>query len=324
LRRSIHWALALVAWSAQPADAEGPPVELEFDPCIAEDRDVVRKVVAVELGARALPATGAIARARIDCDGGATRISVDDPVTGKTLVRRIQLGRRSPAIRARVLGLAVAELVVASWVELEVNAKPAGVPVDAVAPPGDREAVTTLMRALGRRERRPPLRRFTLSALAGARRYPAGASLVAAGTDLEYRVRERLAVAIDLAGERGEDDTELGRIETFALSLGPRVERVATIDRLEMALGVGLRAGMAHLSATPMDEQVTAQSFTRPWAGGFLSARARALATDRWRLSIAIEGGFVAVGVAGRVEEQEVAQIKGPWIALWAGGAIGL
>ncbi len=284
-------------------------------------------VLAVELGARPQlpPASAAIARVRIDCDGGAARITVEDLITGKTLVRRILLGDRPSAIRARVLGLAVAELLVASWVELQVNAEPAGAPVDAVAPARDREAVASLMlQVLVPLDRRLTRRRFTLSAFAAARRFPGGASLVALGSDLEYRVRERIAVALDLTGERGADDTQLGRIHTFVLSLAPRIDRVATFDRLEMALGAGVRGGIARLSSTPMDAQVTSHVFMRPWAGAFLSARLRALATDRWRLGIGIEAGLVAVGVAGRVEDRDDPQVEGPWIAAWAGGAIGL
>ena len=326
MRPLARWAFALLAWSARPAAADEPSVELTIDGCIAEDQEIVRSVVAVEVGTRPqLSATrDPIARVRIDCDGGATRIAVDDPVTGKTLVRRIHLGARTPAIRARVLGLAVAELLVASWVELQVNAEPAATPVDAVAPARDREAVTSLVQAMGPLDRAPPQHLFTVSAFAAARRFTDGVHLAVVGADLEVRAGRRLAIAVDVTGERGAADTQLGRIDTLALSLAPRIDRVTTIDRLEVALGGGVRAGMARLSSTPMDAHVVSDTFMRPWAGGFLSARARALATGRWGLGIGIEAGFIALGVAGKVDGQDQPQIEGPWIAAWVGGSIGL
>ena len=63
-----------------------------------------------------------------------------DPTTGKSLARTVALTEAAPNGRARLLALAVAELVVASWSELQSNPQPRAPPATPLAPYAAREA----------------------------------------------------------------------------------------------------------------------------------------------------------------------------------------
>jgi hypothetical protein len=222
-RAIVLFALARAAPAAAHPPSPSPMerIDLTIDDCVGQGERAVRSVVAMEVGTRPeLAGTrGPVARVRIDCDGAATRIEIADPITGKTVTRRIQVGEVSPAIRARVLGLAVAELLVASWVELQLPGESAAVSVDAVAPAADRAAVMSLVRGLERA--RPSPRRLTVTGFAAARFFTAGTQLSLVGMDVELRVSPHLALACDVTGERGDADNQLGRIETSVLSMPP-------------------------------------------------------------------------------------------------------
>ena len=56
---------------------------------------------------------------------GMVEVQVDDAVTGKSLWRSIELQKADPGVRARLLSLALSELIFASWAELLVTPEPA-------------------------------------------------------------------------------------------------------------------------------------------------------------------------------------------------------
>src|ERR1700742_836714 len=126
-------------------------VELELAPCVANDAAGLGRVVQAELGSAiavsAEPETEApqtpradVARVRVTCEDALIELEVQDPVTGKKLSRHLQIPPDLAAARARVLGLSIAELVAASWIELsETRTAPVKV-VDATASRDTRSA----------------------------------------------------------------------------------------------------------------------------------------------------------------------------------------
>ena len=150
---------ALLALAPRHANAQAgaiahPSVSLEVDPCVQADVAEVRRIVGIELGALLEdrePAGGAATtkgasdttRVTVACAGPLVELRVDDPLTGKGLTRPIDLSTSSATARSRLLAIAIAELVAASWTELESNPHPRVVPAGPPASTAAREAATS-------------------------------------------------------------------------------------------------------------------------------------------------------------------------------------
>lgn len=138
LRPHLALAAALALLTTRAAAEEPHPrVRLDVSPCIGVSASDVRRIVAVELGALLtrdgdLPDATAT-RVEVRCDQQIVRLVVEDPITGKSLQRSVDLDDSAPSTRARLIALAASELVYASWAELAVNPQPE-VPVSGPRP----------------------------------------------------------------------------------------------------------------------------------------------------------------------------------------------
>ena len=121
--------VALRAGLASAAERH-PSVALEIGACLDVEQAEVRRIVAIELRALMMGSDSAepITRVAVDCYNPLVEIRIEDPVTGKSLERRIDLSTSERSIRARLLALAIAELVSSSWTELDSNPEPTVVP----------------------------------------------------------------------------------------------------------------------------------------------------------------------------------------------------
>lgn len=156
----IHWVALTVgvttlSVAVLPGVAHGqvpagePGVHVVVDPCTQsrarEVADVVEMEldIAVEYSAQPSAAvTVGKTVASVRCEDAVVVFAVDDAVTGKTLVRRVDEQRIIANGRSRLLGLILAELVAASWLELESTLG------NAVAPRG--RDTTTATRTVAR------------------------------------------------------------------------------------------------------------------------------------------------------------------------------
>lgn len=82
----------------------------------------MRRIVGIELAVEPVDVdTLGTTRVRASCTRDATLLEVDDGVTGKLTSRRIDLEGTARVARSRLLALAIAELVSASWAELRLR-----------------------------------------------------------------------------------------------------------------------------------------------------------------------------------------------------------
>ena len=324
-------ALAL-AWP-HPATAEQPLVSLHIDACPEAQEAVVRHIVQVELGDLLLAAEAArdagTTRIEVTCSGSSASVRVVDGVTGKNLERQLELAAVAPEMQARLLGLAAAELVVASWVELSVE--PATMPsglsglagLSARAPLRARQVAAAFVEA---REPRAalPERRWLARAAAAQLSFDTGLSLRGVELGAVYRQHEWLGYEATLGGYTGGQSVDNGRIITRALAAAVEVAACVTIDRLALEGAAGVRAGVARLrgiGAPGLD--LTGLTFTAPWAGAHVGAEAQVRATDRLHLHVGVEAGAVVAGVAATVAGIEEPHIDGWWMRVWSGASIG-
>jgi hypothetical protein len=100
-------------------------VNVELRNCNELSQPEVRRVLSAELSAHlAEERSSDVTRIIIECNGPRAVLRVGDPLSRKVVQRTIDLGSAEPKARGRLLALATAELVVASWTELETNPNP--------------------------------------------------------------------------------------------------------------------------------------------------------------------------------------------------------
>lgn len=337
--RRVAAALLAASLAAAPVRAAPPEhamVRLVLDECLGVDRAKVERLFGIELDVRIQapgPAAPGAAQVRAACVNGRVELRVDDPLTGKSLERPLDLAGAPERARARLLALALAELLFASWTELEVNLGP---PPAALAPAPAPAALASLA-AVGQRG----ARRLVRERLGGAPG-PGGAEvrLLGAGSLTAYfsgtgvllggGVRlggdhpRHLGWFGDLAAHHGGASSALGALhaDTLTTSFGGAVQHRVPLRGAVLGLraGGGLRVGAARLSGTPTDPaQASGDTVWGALVGplGLLSASVslpRHLCAE-----LALEGGYVLSPTGGRVGESRVIAVEGPWVGLHLG-----
>jgi hypothetical protein len=304
---------------------EHPRVALEVDPCVDAPADEIRRVVSIELGALLSDASDTSpdrTRATITCDGAVARLRVDDPITGKSLSRAIDLGASIPKARARLVALAVVELISASWTELEANPEPR------VPPSGPRPSIeardaalaTVLARTGGRDEDR-----FRLEVVGGGLKFFSGTAVLAGGGLRLTRDESRLAWTVDLQAHHGTESVSLGRVSTDVTSVGAAVVARQAWSRWTLRVGGGARGGAVRLSGVP-DATMGAQgrTFWAPWIGPLASGDVELVVTSRLVIDARVEGGYVVSPVGGLVSDQRAVAVDGAWLSVGIGAGMSL
>ncbi len=314
--------LVLVAALA-PATARAQPhphVQLELDACFGRARDEIRLVAHVELDALLVdgPDTlGDRTHATATCDGPVAVLHVDDPATHRSLTRRVDLGGEPVSARPRLLALALAELVSASWTELgapppapAVVASPQ--PEQPLAPPGELHVIGEL--------EHPAIVRATVSGdvlrFSGDRHVLVGGGVRVASTGASP-----LGWIVDTALDRGSLATSLGGVTTDVLGIAAAVTYHVRAGRVRLEGGAGMRGGVAWISGTPMTTAV-AGSITAPWLGPLALGELVVGLGERTALSASIEAGHVIAPVTALVAGQPEVALAGTWLVAQLGISI--
>jgi len=328
-RPGLLFLLVVVgAWATQARAAERPRLRVEVDPCVGVPAAAVRRDVAVELDALLVEARDSDAldttSVSIGCADGLVRVSVEDPLSGKQLVRRIDPARESTKGRARLLALAAVELVSASWLELRVGNAPSTA-VDATASAAARQtAAASVARIIDQPSWTPAWRVALLGAGRGfsspfTRNY--GAQL-----NLQRDLRRGLAVEAGVSGERGDAEVSLGRVASLLGSSSLTVVVRSQLDGWGLEAGLGGRIGLVRLVGTPATSEPDAEGrrAVRPWGGPLLLLRPYIPIGDRVALFAGLETGLVTLPVAGLVDGLVDLALEGFWLTIGAGVTVAL
>jgi hypothetical protein len=218
-----------------------------------------------------------------------------------------------------VLGMSIAELVAASWIELSGNpASPARV-VDAKASPDTRRAAVS---AANRSLHLGP-RRFELESFAFVQSMPKSEfESFGVGVGLGWLVRDWLDIAVDARGNAGTHSVSLGRVNALlgSLAISPRARRA--FGNWAIEAGLGFRVGLARLSGvagsnlSPAPEQ---RSATLPWAGPLLELCVSERPLRPLVVSASFEAGYVSYRAEARVAGQGEFALAGPWLGVGVG-----
>ncbi len=329
VRRSIARALAAVllipggsAW-AQPGDLPHAKVELAIAPSCADVSPAeVRRIAALELHAETSDPPvhdEGTTRVELACEGQSARIEVLDPLTGKTLARKIALARIATAARSRLLALAVAELVSASWIELETNPTPAAEPVAPVVRPEDRAAVREIVRERIAPPPSPAVTapaplpapaegvapvRWRLQGELGARWMAVDSSpLLGLGGRITLDPTHTVGLDLDLLGEHATSTVPLGTVALDAVSVGAVVRLRRDWGRLSVHGGPGARVGYARVSGSPVSTATAVgHEVDGLWGGPLGSVGLDYTMSGGLSLGVGLEAGDVVLPVRGVVE----------------------
>lgn len=321
----VSFSLLCVAERARAQPA--PSVRIELAACADNDARGIERIVQAELGSSIIVTSKApssaletpsneLAHVRVTCSAELIELQVEDPVTGKKLSRHLRISADLAAARSRMLGLSIAELVAASWIELRgTRTSPAKV-VEATAPRETRAAaLEAAEHGLG--TRRP---RYELLALASARHWTRDDFTSFGGAlALSWLIESWLALAFDADAATGTHTVSLGEVNAFlgSLALGPRLSYA--VGRWSFAAGAGMRVGLVHFAGVADRELVPppeAGAQTLPWAGPLVAFSAGMRLAGPISLSTALEGGVVSYRAEARVAGRGELEIAGPWLGL--------
>jgi hypothetical protein len=313
--RSAALALALVSWASEAR--AGDAISVQAHDCSMRP-DELERLVRLELesviDAAADPSTYAVS---IDCAPGALKITIEDPLTKKSLSRSVAPPPADQPEPERIVALGVAQLYRASWLELEADDPPPLAPSGPAPPRAEtRAAKEVARRALDGGDPKP--KRWSVAIVGGAR----------------FR---KLEVPVVLPNvEIDATFSPIGRLTWFTLASGVEfatlARRTGSVGAIvaHEALGLGLEplvagrwTGFAEIQAGVVVEHLAGQDVAPHYGAksvsgvGFdaslgLGPSAR-VGPIRFELLGRI--GVVAGAPAGRVAGDREVSIDGAWSA---------
>jgi hypothetical protein len=251
-----------------------------------------------------------VTRVAVICRGSDIDLSLE--AATHRLQRTLALSEATPSARARLVALAVAELVVASWQGNPVAIKPeepkVAAPTPAPAPvpePASPRQVSAMVEAVG-----------------VARVLPSsGLWLGGAGARGVLTVWRPLTLGIDLTAEWGTVSRSTGQVAARtlggALGLGWGVQR----KHLFILPWVGARAGVARLVGEPSSSATltSGETQTGPWLTPELGASLTLFPHAPVHATVALSGGVMLLRVRGEVTGDRDVSMAGPWAGVVLG-----
>jgi hypothetical protein len=289
-----------------------PPVQLELAACLDDAREAIDLAVRVELGeladADAKPLAVAVACAADGVDAGVV-LEVRPPDSPRRYRYALDWRAQPADARPRLIGLAVAEAVDASRIELTAVPEPSVVPGRGIAAGPARAASD-----------------WSLAVAGGRRVFSGQAGVAALGVALMpiRRLSPHLAVAADVTAETATALTAEGAIGVQSVSSAPRIALRAG-DRLYGELGAGARVGVVRMRGEALPgSHVTGSSLVRPWLGPAADVAVGLVLTPRVSLRADLELGVVATGATAHDLGAPAAAFAGRWASLGLGAVLEL
>jgi hypothetical protein len=228
------------------------------------------------------------------------------------LRRTLALSEAAPSSRARLVALAVAELVVASWQGAPAASKPEepNVAAPQPAPAQPSEPVST------------PEVLAMVEALGVLRVFPdSGLWLGGAGARGVLSLWRPLTLVVDLSAEWGRASRSTGQVA--ARNLGGGLGLVWAVQRKHLFVlpWLGARAGVARLAGEPSSSSTitSGETQTGPWLTPEVGISLTLFPHAPVHATLALSGGVMLLGVRGEVTGDRDVSILGPWAGVILG-----
>jgi hypothetical protein len=320
--------LASLAAGAARADAgsnDVPQVALDIDPCVAVSQAEVQRRLALEIGERVISlgeASPTSSHAAATCDeSGRITLRIDDPLTRKSIWRSIDLTSQEPSVRARLLAVAIAELLYASFAELLLEKRTEPDKPKPAQPPMPVAVVQTWSGRVEDKLKQPlPPLGVELGAVGSILFSRKSPSLLAGGGlrligDTSYH----LGWDVDVQYLGATTENPLGDVRSDLFGARFAVHGQVRVPRVYIRGGGGLRLGLIRNAGTPSATSDTGFGVQwGPWLTPTLVGSI-SVAIGRLRLDLSLEGGYVLVPVRARAAGQIVAEHEGPQLLVSLG-----
>ena len=311
---------------ASRARADPPLVTTVVDECVPIDREQLDRLLSIELGTSAATAasnaTGPT-HVHVRCVPAGIELNLQDALTRKGMVRVLSRESFQDASSTRLLALAIAEFVVASWVELRLPQRVEAAPVVG-PPPSERARAAASTKAAERVQPSPQAAEdetHTELGASGQLQLWSAQNDPVLGVVLRFIHAPVSSIAFSIGSDFGvvTVDGALGQtiVRTFAFSL-------AGLGRLDLepfvlVTGPGARLGLAQLSATPDPARATSDAAYLPYGGIFWLLRGALSLTDFFALTLELELGAATLPVRALVDEASAFTIDGVWFTAGLG-----
>jgi len=302
--------------SAQGAPGtEWPRVSINIVGCDAPLAHEAQRIAAVELRATLVDAgpDGSVTQVTAECRNMLAALTVVDPTTGKSLERTVTLMEAAPNGRARLLALAVAELVVASWSELQSNPRPRAPSATPLAPYAAREAARAVIAD----------RSLELAAAFDVHLLASGDWLFGGGARAAVWISPSLFARFDALADYGE----LGRAAGTVAVIMPSVSAALGASRwigaaLRPAISLGMRGGYVWMNGIADGTSATGAHQQGVWLGPEVVLQVSAWARARVHPILGLAGGAHLLGVRGTVDNGRDVEAVGLWGGISAAVAV--
>jgi hypothetical protein len=309
--RRLILALLLLAPSARAE--QKPAVTLTIDKCVDVDANDVRKIVEIEL--HTTIAEQGLTRVTARCRDNLIDLNVEDSITGKSLMRTVDVAAQAPKARARLLALAITELVSASWTELETNPTPAVPPAGPPPPPAAKAAARDVVHTRVPILAPSPGKPLRVLALIDRRAFLAKTAWV---TGLGVRVAQDgapIGWSAEMLASQGATAASLGEVAMDVVGVGIAATLSARWSIVSARGAIGLRGGAARLSGVPRGEDVEGASVRGPWGGPLVGGSISIVPIKPLVIEASVESGYVVAPVHARVDGERQVSVAGVWVA---------
>ena len=304
------------AASAQRASGlERPRVSINIVGCDATLAREAQRIAAIELRATLVDpaADGTVTEVKATCRGVLAALEVIDPTTGKSLERTVALTEAAPNGRARLLALAVAELVVASWSELQSNPEPRAPAATPLAPPDAREAAREAIVD----------RSLELAAAFDVHVLGSGDVLFGGGARAAVWISPAIFLRFDALADYAELDRAAGRVAVIMPSVSAAIGASRWIGAsLRPAISLGLRGGYVRMNGIADGTAATPFHQQGAWLGPEVALQVSAWARARVHPVLGVAASTHLLGVRGTVENGPDVEAVGVWGAVSAAVAV--
>jgi hypothetical protein len=302
-------ASALLLFACAPAAAAQDTARLALDVsgCASADGAAIERLVGIELRVAVVGTAAGVTSVRAECADSVLRLVVHDPITAKTVERSYDLSTTDARALSRTIALAIAELVTATWSELELepDAEPLAEPQVTPEPLGATrdEAARASARRVVEATRPAPPRRWTIAAF-GLIRFGLRDPALGAGARVAFGPVAWLELEIAATASRAWIDTGLGTLRADALDLAALAFARWPLRPFALRFGLGVRGGGAWIAGEPSNPAaVEGTSVGGTHGAAIAEVGAGYEALDVLIVSLAVQGGIVFHGIEARTED---------------------
>lgn len=320
------WAtFVFVASPAVTAAQVHPTVVTTVDPCVPVDLAHFRRLLSIELGTSIeyqaeAPRGPGRTWVHVGCAREGIVLNLDDGVTGKSMARLLNVSEIQPADSTRLLALAVAEFVVASWVELRAVPRPALPALGALPPSAANPAVERAVQRSLATESESPDTPFTIGVGLGIDAFTSHAALLPTAS---LRIGVVLPpVAFVLGGDIGfvgvPVEREDMRVATINVTRATGLSALmfgGVLDAFSLWLGPGVRFGVMRLRSESKISMLQANDVLSAHGGVVALGRASYRAAQHLSLDFELEAGAITLPVRTAVGDVELLQFSGAWVS---------